>query len=299
MLVALNMPAVIFARNDALDVNPQSGDARLSDAGSDWLWAVTAIYIVSFLAYFALSFKPRNNERIFHYLFTIALFVGAIAYFSIASGIAYSVIPTQRNLGRALSYQIYFAKYINWVVAFPIIILALGLMSGVSWATILFNIFLAWIWIISYLCSAYTTTSYKWGFFGFGTFAYLMLAFQTLHPGRTSAARLGLSRDYLMLAGWVNLLWMLYPIAYGISDGGNVVGVTGSFIFFGILDVLLIPGLAFAFMFLSRRWDYGALNLHFTQYGRVNAGNGVFPEKRAPVAPAAEQPVPATATAAV
>ncbi|KAF5598542.1 plasma membrane YRO2 [Fusarium pseudocircinatum] len=293
------MPAVIFARNDALDVNPQSGDARLSDAGSDWLWAVTAIYIVSFLAYFALSFKPRNNERIFHYLFTIALFVGAIAYFSIASGIAYSVIPTQRNLGRALSYQIYFTKYINWVVAFPIIILALGLMSGVSWATILFNIFLAWIWIISYLCSAYTTTSYKWGFFGFGTFAYLMLAFQTLHPGRTSAARLGLSRDYLMLAGWVNLLWMLYPIAYGISDGGNVVGVTGSFIFFGILDVLLIPGLAFAFMFLSKRWDYGALNLHFTQYGRVNAGNGVFPEKRAPVAPAAEQPVPATATAAV
>ncbi|KAJ0139916.1 Uncharacterized protein HZ326_17179 [Fusarium oxysporum f. sp. albedinis] len=294
------MPAVIFARNDALDVNPQSGDARLSDAGSDWLWAVTAIYIVSFLAYFALSFKPRNNERIFHYLFTIALFVGAIAYFSIASGIAYSVIPTQRNLGRALSYQIYFAKYINWVVAFPIIILALGLMSGVSWATILFNIFLAWICrIISYLCSAYTTTSYKWGFFGFGTFAYLMLAFQTLHPGRTSAARLGLSRDYLMLAGWVNLLWMLYPIAYGISDGGNVVGVTGSFIFFGILDVLLIPGLAFAFMFLSKRWDYGALNLHFTQYGRVNAGNGVFPEKRAPVAPAAEQPVPATATAAV
>ncbi|PNP79140.1 hypothetical protein FNYG_07578 [Fusarium nygamai] len=293
------MPAVIFARNDALDVNPQSGDARLSDAGSDWLWAVTAIYIVSFLAYFALSFKPRNNERIFHYLFTIALFVGAIAYFSIASGIAYSVIPTQRNLGRALSYQIYFAKYINWVVAFPIIILALGLMSGVSWATILFNIFLAWIWIISYLCSAYTTTSYKWGFFGFGTFAYLMLAFQTLHPGRTSAARLGLSRDYLMLSGWVNLLWMLYPIAYGISDGGNVVGVTGSFIFFGILDVLLIPGLAFAFMFLSKRWDYGALNLHFTQYGRVNAGNGVFPEKRAPVAPAAEQPAPATATAAV
>ncbi|KAF4335536.1 plasma membrane YRO2 [Fusarium beomiforme] len=291
------MPA-IFARNDALDVNPQSGDARLSDAGSDWLWAVTAIYIVSFLAYFALSFKPRNNERIFHYLFTVALFVGAITYFSIASGIAYSVVPTQRNLSRALSYQIYYAKYINWVVAFPIVLLALGLMSGVSWATILFNIFLSWIWIISYLCSAYTTTSYKWGFFGFGTFAYLMLAFQTLHPGRTSAARLGLSRDYLMLAGWVNLLWLLYPIAYGISDGGNVVGVTGSFIFFGILDVLMIPGLAFAFMFLSKRWDYGALNLHFTQYGRVNAGAGVFPEKRAP-APAAEQSVPATATAAV
>ncbi|KAM0199941.1 hypothetical protein ACHAPA_004313 [Fusarium lateritium] len=287
---------VLFTRNDALDVNPQGGDARLSEAGSDWLWAVTAIYLVSFLAYFALSFKPRNNERIFHYLFTIALFVGTIAYFSMASGIAYSVIPTQLNLSRALSYQIYFAKYINWVVAFPIVLLALGLMSGVSWATILFNIFLAWIWIISYLCSAYTTTSYKWGFYAFGTFAWLMLAYQTLHPGRTSAARLGLSRDYLMLAGWLNLLWFLYPIAFGLSDGGNKIGVTQSLVFFGILDVLMIPGLAFAFMFLSKRWDYGALNLHFTQYGRVNSGNAVFPEKRAPAAGTAQ---PAVATTAV
>ncbi|KAF4948881.1 hypothetical protein FSARC_13609 [Fusarium sarcochroum] len=296
------MPA-IFQRNDALDVNPQGGDAHLSTGGSDWLWAVTAIYLVSFLAYFALSFKPRNNERIFHYLFTIALFVGTITYYSIASGIAYSVIPTQRNIGRAVSYQIFFAKYINWVVAFPIVLLALGLMSGVSWATILFNIFLSWIWVISYLCSAYTGTSYKWGYFAFGTFAYLMLAFQTLHPGRTSAARLGLSRDYLMLAGWLNFLWFLYPIAFGVSDGGNEIGVTGSFIFFGILDLLMIPGLAFAFLFLSKRWDYGALNLHFTQYGRVSSGSGVFPEKRAPVAttgtaaPAAA--APATATPAV
>lgn len=40
---------VIFDRNDALDVNPQLGDARLSDAGSNWLWAVTAIFLVSFV----------------------------------------------------------------------------------------------------------------------------------------------------------------------------------------------------------------------------------------------------------
>jgi bacteriorhodopsin len=274
---------VLFERNDSLRVNLQGGDARLSNAGSNWLWAVTAVFLVSFLTCFALSFKPRNNERIFHYLFTIALFVGTICYFSMASGISYSIVATQLNIGRAVSYQIYFAKYINWVVSFPIVLLALGLMSGVSWATILFNIFLAWIWIISYLCSAYTVTSYKWGFYGFGTFAWLMLAYQTLHPGRSSASRLGLSRDYLMLAGWSNLLWLFYPIAFGLSDGGNKIGVTQMAIFFGILDVLMIPGLAFAFMFLSKRWDYGALNLHFTQYGRVHAGHGgVFPEKRAP-----------------
>lgn len=36
--------------NDALNVNPPTGVAEaLSQHGSDWLWAVTAIYIVAFV----------------------------------------------------------------------------------------------------------------------------------------------------------------------------------------------------------------------------------------------------------
>ncbi|KAM6530880.1 hypothetical protein FSOLCH5_000373 [Fusarium solani] len=100
-----------------------------------------------------------------------------------------------------------------------------------------------------------------------------------------------------MLAGWLNLLWLLYPIAFGVADGGNQISVTKSFIFFGILDILMIPGLAFAFLFLSRKWDYSALNLHFTQYGRVNAGEGVFPEKRAPGVTAPGSAAPAATPA--
>ncbi|KAJ3519514.1 hypothetical protein NM208_g14100 [Fusarium decemcellulare] len=290
---------ILYPRNDALNINPQGGDSHLSEGGSDWLWAVTAIYLLCFLVYFGLSLKPHNGEKIFHYLFTIALLVGGITYYATASGLAYKVIPTQLNRGDAVSYQIFFTKYINWVVAFPVVILALGLLSGLSWTTIVFNIFLSWIWVISYLCSAFTQSSYKWGFYAFGTVAYFLLAYQTLHVGRTSANRLNLSRDYIMLAGWLNLLWLLYPIAYAVSDGGNVIGVTQSWIFFGILDLLMIPGLAFAFMFLSRKWDYRALNLHFTQYGRVHAGEGVFPEKRAPATAAPATTAPATATPAV
>lgn len=37
--------------NDALDVNPPTGvDLALSEHGSDWLWAVTAVYIVCFVS---------------------------------------------------------------------------------------------------------------------------------------------------------------------------------------------------------------------------------------------------------
>ncbi|KAK7427554.1 hypothetical protein QQZ08_005997 [Neonectria magnoliae] len=289
------MAVMIYARNKALDTNPPAGDSHLTRGGSDWLWAVTAIYTLSFLVYYVLSLRPRHGEKIFHYLFTIGLLVGAIAYFAMASDLAWSVIATSLHRGDAASYQIFFAKYVNWVVAFPVVIIALGLVSGVSWTTIFFNIALAWTWILTYLFSAYTATSYKWGFYAFGTVAWLLLAVQTLWTGLSSATRVDLRGDYVVLAGCLNLLWLLYPIAFGVSDGGNVISVTKSFIFFGILDVLMLPGLAFVFLFLSRKWDYGHLNLHFTQYGRVAGRNGVFPEK---VPAAAGTNVPATSTAA-
>lgn len=71
----------------------------------------------------------------------------------------------------------------------------------------------------------------------------------------------------------------LDPIAFGISDGGNRIGVTPSFIYFGILDLLMVPVLAAAFLFLARQWDYGRMNIAFTQYGRVRASEGTYPEK--------------------
>ena len=55
-------------------------------------------------------------------------------------------------------------------------------------------------------------------------------------------------------------------------------------IYFGILDVLLLPVLAFAFLFFSKRWDYGLMNLHFTQYGRVPRTTDTFPGKSTGVA---------------
>lgn len=138
--------------------------------------------------------------------------------------------------------------------------------------------------ILAYLFTAYTYSTYKWGFYAFGTLAYLLLAFNTLAGGHRSLAtrELGAVRTHhLGLAGWTNLLWLNYPIAFGISDGGNVIGVTGSFIYFGILDLLLVPVLALAFVSLARKWDYGRLNIAFTQYGRVRSNPGTFPEKEA------------------
>ncbi|EPE08801.1 heat shock protein 30 [Ophiostoma piceae UAMH 11346] len=285
------MAVIQFRRNDALDINPPAGDQYLSVNGSDWLWTVTAIHICSFLVVFCLSFVARAGERVFHHIFSIALLVGSVSYFAMASDLGWSLVATANELSNGLTRQIFFVKYINWVVTFPSAIIALGLLSGIAWATIVYQVFLSWYWVLSYLASAYTTTSYKWGFYAFGTVAWLLLAFsQLVSDGRKSALRVGVSRDYTVLAGWLNLLWLLYPIAYGVSDGGNKIGETAGLIFFSVLDVLLIPVLACATLVLARRWDYNKLNIVFTQYGRVSVAGQSFPEKKAPVAAAVDGP---------
>ena len=213
-----------------------------------------------------LCFAAHESQRVFHYIFTIALLVGAVTYYAQASDLGWSIVEQANHVDNGVTRQIFFTKYINWSVSFPSIVLALGLLSGVSWTTIICNIFIAWLWILTYLAAAYTTTSYKWGFFAFGTFSWIILAMSTLNESREEASRNGIGRDYMILATLPNVLWLLYPIAFGLSDGGNIIGVTGSFIFFGILDVLMVPVLSFAFVLLGRRWDWGRLNLDFSEY---------------------------------
>jgi bacteriorhodopsin len=230
------MDRLIARDNDALFVHPPAGARHLTTNGSNWLWAVTAIFLLSFIVLSVLGLRPRLGERIFHYLFATALLVGTIVYFAQAADLGWTVVPQPNSMDEGATRQMFWAKYVFWVVAFPVVIIALGLLSTISWASIAYNVVLSWIWIISYLISAFITSNYKWGFFAFGTLAWLVLAFHTFTDGRLAAGRVGVGRDFLMLSGWTNLLWLNYVIAFGVSDGGNTIGITPMFIYFGILD---------------------------------------------------------------
>ncbi|KAI0021460.1 hypothetical protein F4780DRAFT_277961 [Xylariomycetidae sp. FL0641] len=247
----------LFERtNDALDMNPLGiAPETLSVNASDWLWAVTALFIFSFLCLLYFSFTAPESDRVFHYLFTVSLLVGSATYFAAAA-----------DLGWDRERRVLWARYAYWAVAFPSAALALGLLSGVSWTTILTNVAVCWYWVLTYLASAYTPPghghgAYRWGFFAFGSLAYLILAASVLNESREAAARRGLARDYTVLAAWTSLLWALYPVAFGLGDGGGVIGVTGTCVFVGVLDLLMIPVLALLFVVFGRRWDYQKLHL--------------------------------------
>src|SRR3954454_7373061 len=94
--------------NDALKINPPVGDISLTTGGSDWLWAVTALYLFLFLIVVGLTYFAKNGEKILHYLFTISLFVGGIAYFTMASDLGSTPIVTSTN--EAGTRQIFYVR---------------------------------------------------------------------------------------------------------------------------------------------------------------------------------------------
>lgn len=53
-------------------------------------------------------------------------------------------------------------------------------------------------------------------------------------------------------------LWLLYPLAWGLCEGGNIISVNGEMVFYGILDLLAKPVFAImSIMFHSKideRW---------------------------------------------
>ena len=213
-----------------------------------------------------ICFVVPENNRVFHYAFAAILLAGSITYFAEAADLGWSTIHQSNNINNGDTRQVFFAKYINWAVTFPTTALSLGLLSGISWTTILLNMFLSCFWVISYLVAAFTTTSYKWGFFAFGTLAWLILAASTINESHEAASRLGIGRDYRLLSLWINVLWTLYLIAFGLGDGGNVIGITESFIFYGILDILFLPLYTGLFLYKARQWDYIRLHIAFSEH---------------------------------
>lgn len=100
--------------NDALNINPPVGTFHLVVHGSDWLWAVFAVYCLTLIITIITSYFARSGEKIFHYLFTIALLTGSVAYFAAASDLGNIAVLTADNTRG--TRQIFYSRYINWYV---------------------------------------------------------------------------------------------------------------------------------------------------------------------------------------
>jgi hypothetical protein len=82
-------------------------------------------------------------------------------------------------------------------------------------------------------------------------------------PARVSAGAIGpeYKRSFTSSAILLSFLWLLYPIAWGLADGGSVIHPDGEMIFYGVLDVLAKPVFILWHLFSLSKLDLTALQL--------------------------------------
>jgi len=102
---------------------------------------------------------------------------------------------------------------------------------------------------------------------------------QVLVAGRFYASKIGadITRNYTICAVYLISLWFLYPIAWGVSEGGNVIAPDSEAIFYGILDILTKPVFAALLLWVQRNLDFARLGLNVRPPGETEAEPG---EKR-------------------
>lgn len=280
-------------RNDALrvngdTVNGQRADIAITVRGSDWYWAVTAVMTLATFIFAGLAITKPRQHRIFHYITAAVTMTAAIAYFSMASNLGWTPIDVQFRRSDSkvsgVNREIFYVRYIDWFITTPLLLMDLLLTAGMPWPTLLWVIFVDWVMIITGLVGALVRSSYKWGYFAFGCAALVYIVYQLAWEARIHANHLGkdVGRVFLMCGSLTTILWIVYPIAWGVAEGGNIIAPDSEAVFYGILDLLAKPVFGALLIFGHRNIDPSRLGLRIRDYDEDPAviGGAVGHEKR-------------------
>ncbi|GAC93584.1 hypothetical protein PHSY_001149 [Pseudozyma hubeiensis SY62] len=273
------------AGNMALSSNPTVADIDITTHGSDWLWAVFSVMATTGLLTMVWSLKVSRGERAFHYLSAAILATASVAYFSMASDLGATPVRVEfNNYGPALvdgqrpTRSIWYARYIDWTITTPLLLLEILLVSGLPLSTVFITIFFDLVMIITGLIGSLVESTYKWGFYTMGCVAMFYVFWVIYGPGLKSASHLGddFKKAYLYSSLVLTILWTLYPVAWGLADGGNVISPDGEMVFYGVLDLLAKPVFALFHLFSLRRCNYSSLHLKsgkFSDYEDLSANH--------------------------
>ncbi|KDQ56309.1 hypothetical protein JAAARDRAFT_48226 [Jaapia argillacea MUCL 33604] len=279
--------------------NPPNAQIHISQHGTDWLWAVFAVMVFrkvnlvpSDLVFIAWSFTRPKGQRVFHQLPVVILTVASIAYFSMASDLGATPIVAEWSRLGGGTRQIWYVRYIQWFINAPLLLLEVLLTSGLSLSDIATAVFMVTVTVVCGLVGALVESTYKWGYFTMGATAllYVITVFLVIAPRTTFAAGSRVRTTYIYSAGWLSLIFILYPICWGLSEGGNKIKPTSEMVFYGILDLMAGPFFLAAFLFGLSGVDYAAFGLEsgrLTDYRRFSSENGHRTEKTTQPAPVA------------
>lgn len=201
---------------------------------------VFVLLVISSIAFYALAFRQPvvstyirlrmavmltilQQKRLFHILTAFITTFAAISYFAMAinDGVYLNKIVVKEaqkhvpDTEHIIFREVYWARYVDWSVTTPLLLLDLALLAGLSGANILVAVVADLIMILSGLFAALTSEpSSKWGYYAIAVIAYLVVVYQLAINGRHVVQ----SKDsktasfFAAIGGFTLILWTVYPM---------------------------------------------------------------------------------------
>ncbi|KAK4983077.1 hypothetical protein LTR50_007429 [Elasticomyces elasticus] len=252
--------------------NDKHVDIAITVRGSDVYWAICAAMTVATFVFIGLAMTKPRQQRIFHYITASITMVAAVAYFSMASNLGWTPIDVEwvrsNPVVSGINREIFYVRYIDWFITTPLLLMDLLLTAAMPWPTILFIILVDEVMIVTGLVGALVKSSYKWGYFVFGCFALFWIVWVLIWEARRHASAMGsdIGRAFTTCGSLTALIWILYPLAWGLCEGGNVIAPDSEAVFYGILDFIAKPCFGALLIWGHRNIDPARLGLHIHDY---------------------------------
>jgi len=211
------------------------------------LWVVFAIMVASSGVFALSSWNVPISRRVYYVITTLMSIIASLSYFAMASGHASTfVCNSVRNHGDGAYHdvcrQVYWARYVDWALTMPLLVLDLSLLAGIDGGHTLMAVTANVIMVLTGMFSAFGAphTAQKWGWFTISCISYVFVFWHVaLHGTRMVAAKgAGVRKLFSSLGLFVFLLWTAYPIVWGVAAGAKKVSVDTEIMTYAVLDTL-------------------------------------------------------------
>jgi len=263
---------------------------RAGKSGERTLWVVFVLMVLASVFFVVLAWAVPASKRLYHHLTATITIVAALSYFAMAthSGFTFhhSRVREQHDhvpdTFKHVIREVYWARYVDWLITTPLLLLDLSLLAGLDGAAIFTAVTADIIMVLSGLFAALGHgKAPKWGWFVIAMLAYLVVAYQFLLNGRRFANARGskVSKFFVSIAIYTLVVWLAYPVIWALAEGTRVLSVNHEIIAYAVLDVLA-KGVFGVWLLITYRslpeshvevdgfWAHG-----FSSEGRIRVGD--------------------------
>jgi len=203
-------------------------------------------------------------------LVTFVTAISTIAYYAQATGAGSSFVhfvvhETHKHVPTTTEHilrQVFWAHAVDSALTFPLVVLSLAFLAGISGANILVIIFAHITLALTTFFASFSSlgrlglgngNKTKWGWFVFALLSFLVIVYQLVIPGRRAVKAKGdaaTGKLYAAIGGYTLVVWILYLVVWGVTEGTRNWSVDAEVISYAVLDILAKPVFAFWLIFV-------------------------------------------------